>query len=79
MFGITSVMLDCLSGLGGKMRLFTEEVVSLSDWFKQHSKTCTKGCWFVELDQSSKSGIGTNTYAKCICGEQKDITDYESW
>jgi len=53
------------------------EVLTLSNWLKTHSLTCKIAQ--VYLHQSCGSGIGTNTVARCFCGEGIDITDYEEW
>jgi hypothetical protein len=45
----------------------------------QHHRT---GCTFegdARMEQDSSSGIGTNLFLYCGCGEKFDLTNYSSW
>ncbi len=63
-----------------------EEAKNLDKWLKEHDKTCT----FILGDTFPASGgrmtycftptgLGVCTIAKCICGEEKNITNFEGW
>jgi hypothetical protein len=58
------------------MMLQPKEVKNLLFWLFEHLLICRKS---ITLKQSGASGIGTNTYVKCECGVEKDITDYDLW
>ena len=59
------------------MRIEHEELIELVKFITEHSSECRMTS--VSFRQSAKSGIGTNTYVKCSCGVEKDITDYTLW
>lgn len=58
--------------------LSDKEMQALADFTTKHKlfMACNKD---VVLQFDNGSGIGTNIFAKCLCGEEKDITDYGAW
>ena len=43
-----------------------------------HCKSCENGCRY--LYELTGTGVGTAITIKCpVCGEEKDITDYDCW
>lgn len=61
------------------MLLSRKEIASLGVWLNKHIETCTADVDVV-FEQTSASGIGTNTYASCnLCKDRCDITDYSAW
>ena len=54
------------------------ETTSLIKWLIDHMMTCSRP-YHIQIAQSSRSGIGTNTVVRCACGVGKDITDYAAW
>lgn len=58
--------------------LTTDEAKSLAKFVEKHKvlTTCDRD---MNLEFSTSSGIGRNTWVKCLCGQKEDITDYGSW
>lgn len=48
------------------------------DFIAEHKikMACNKD---IRIEATAASGIGTNTWIKCICGTEKEITDYSAW
>jgi hypothetical protein len=60
------------------IRLSPKELDRLIYLWEHHRRRCeTKADSTIE--QSAASGIGTNSFLVCGCGEKFDITDYLSW
>lgn len=57
-------------------RLMSNEAKSLAYFIEQHKTVCDKD---ITIEYSTASGIGRNTWVKCSCGQEKDITDYGAW
>lgn len=53
------------------------EIGELHAWFIEHIRYCSREEF--KIEQTSKSGIGTNSYVICACGMRRDITDYSNW
>jgi hypothetical protein len=58
-----------------------KEAQTLKQWLIDHFTVCPTESFEgdIKIQQSSASGIGTNTYVECTCGKRTDITDYHSW
>jgi hypothetical protein len=62
------------------MYLARMEAENFIQMVQEHLKNCvSKPYRDISLEQSSKSGIGTNTYVECGCGWKQDITDCRLW
>lgn len=61
------------------MNLARTEARDLLTWLSEHLKTCQNENLGVYIKQSCSSGIGTNTWLRCGCGWEVDITDYSIW
>ena len=62
------------------MYLARTEAENFAKWVIEHVKTCPSRPYRdISIEQSSTSGIGTNTYIECGCGTKADITDYTMW
>lgn len=59
----------------GTSQMNWSEVMELWSFLNQHI-TCRK---HIKIGFSDASGIGTNAVVECLCGAQKDFTDYEAW
>ena len=59
-------------------RLNADEAKSLAKFIEKHKvqMACNQD---MNLEFSTASGIGRNTWVKCLCGAEEDITDYGSW
>lgn len=58
------------------------EIETLYEWWNEHKNGCSmngKLSVQVFLFQDFSSGIGVNTIARCKCGAEKEITDYNLW
>lgn len=54
------------------------EMEMLAGWYSMHNIFChSQGD--VVIEHKSGGGIGTVTVARCGCGNEINITDYESW
>jgi hypothetical protein len=54
------------------------EMEILTAWYSIHNVFCHRQA-DVTIKQYPGGGIGTVTKARCGCGKEIDITDYESW
>jgi len=52
------------------------EKENYNKFVKSHKKKCKRMCLSYRF---SETGIGLAIDVKCVCGVEKDITDYGSW
>ena len=64
----------------------TEENKQISDWLKEHNKTCeftnpeNQGAIGGRLTYCfTPTGLGLVTKVKCACGGEKNVTNYDDW
>lgn len=66
----------------GQFSLNGKELDKYDYWLKEHKTKCEKvkaSDSQISITFSSGSGIGTAVFVKCTCGEECNITDYDSW
>lgn len=68
-----------------KFELYCQEVQNYTDWLREHDDKCKErheyhGAIHIgDTFQFTQNSVGRGVKVICVCGEEKDITDYDCW